>query len=331
MKECLLVTGSSGFFGAWIVRELLLRQIPFVMFDRDADLRRLDDLIEPRPAGLKQVTGDVSDLRAIRACIEQHAVTRVIHLAALQIPACRADPLAGARVNVLGTLAVFEAARQAGSIRQIVYASSAAVIGPEEHYGPGTLANDAPLFPATHYGVFKQSNEGSARVYFQDHGISSIGLRPWTVYGVGRDQGLTADATVAIKAALLGTPFTIRYSGRNALQYAGDMAAIFVDCALEQRQVAACYNLRGQVMEMTDFIAAIEALRPQARGLLSLSGPPIPVAADLDDSELRQLLPELPDTSVPEGIRETLAMFERLQAAGKLACISHTPGGRSTQ
>ena len=47
------------------------------------------------------------------------------------------------------------------------------------------LATTCNLTPTTHYGYFKCCNEGNARVYFQDHGISSIGLRPWTVYGVG--------------------------------------------------------------------------------------------------------------------------------------------------
>ena len=318
MSRRVLVTGSSGFLGAWIVRDLIGRQVPFVMFDRDPDLRRLDNLLPERPGDLQVVSGDIADLGALQRTIGEHGVTAIIHLAGLQIPACKADPLAGAGVNVLGTLAVFEAARQAGSVEQIVFASSAAVIGPEEAYGSGSVPNDAPLLPATHYGVFKQCNEGNARVYFQDHGISSIGLRPWTVYGAGRDQGVTSDATRAIKSALLARSFVFRYSGRNALQYAADVAATFVLCALDQRKVALNFNLRGDVVEMAIYIAQIEALRPAAKGLLQLSGSPIPVACDLDDHELRAFLPELPQTPLSAGIRETLDIFERLRAASKL-------------
>jgi nucleoside-diphosphate-sugar epimerase len=224
----------------------------------------------------------------------------------------------GATVNVLGTLAVFEAARQCGGVRQLVYASSAAVIGPEDRYGAGSIPNDAPLYPATHYGVFKQCNEGNAAVYFRDHALSSIGLRPWTCYGAGRDQGVTADATRAIKSALVGRPFTIRYGGRNALQYARDVAATFVECALLDRPMARAFNLRGQVVEMTQFLAEIETLLPAAKGLLELSGGPIPVASDLDDSELRGLLSNVPDTPLSDGIAETLEIFARLQTAGHL-------------
>lgn len=318
MPESILVTGSSGFIGAWIVKDLLERQKKLVLFDRDPSQRRLTDIMPGDAHDLTTVSGDINDFPKLRSLIDEHEVTSIVHLAGLQIPTCRADSLAGAQVNVGGTLAVFEAARQVGIVEQIVYASSAAVIGPEARYPPGRIPNDAPLYPATHYGVFKQCNEGNAQIYFQDHGINSVGLRPWTVYGVGRDQGVTSDATRAIKSAVVGQPFTFRYSGRNALQYAGDVAASFVLSALKPEEGARTYNLRGAVVEMTDFIRQIEDLCPAAKGLITLSGDAIPVACDLDDSELRAYLPELPDTSLADGIRQTLDAFQSMKEAGTL-------------
>ena len=317
-KDRILVTGASGFLGAWVVRELVRRDVSCVLFDRDPELRRLDDLIPGRPDGIPVETGDIADLPTVLDVVRRHQPTAVIHLAALQMPFCKPNPMNGARVNVLGTLTVFEAARQLESIRQIVYASSAAVIGPEDFYEGRTVTDESPLAPATHYGVFKQANEGAARVYFQDHGVSSIGLRPWTVYGLGRDQGLTSDATRAIKAALLGRPYTLRYSGRNALQFARDVAAAFVLCALDSRKVGRTFNLRGDVIEMADFIRTLEELLPQSKGLIQLSGGPIPVACDLDDAELRRFLPALPRTPLAQGIDQTIADFRRLQQAGRL-------------
>jgi nucleoside-diphosphate-sugar epimerase len=319
MADCVLVTGSSGFLGAWIVKDLIERGLDFVLFDRDADLRRLGEVMPDHPADLTTVSGDITDLAAVSDCMRRHQITSVIHLAGLQIPACRSDPMKGADVNVGGTLAVFEAARQTGTVKQIAYASSAAVIGPEESYPPGPVPNDAPLYPATHYGVFKQCNEGNAKIYFQDHGISSIGLRPWTVYGVGRDQGVTSDATRAIKSAVLGRAFTIRYAGRNALQFAGDVAAAFVLAALDRRKAAATFNLRGDVVEMTKFISLVEELQPSAKGRIRLSGGPIPVACDLDDSELRRYFPDLPQTPLREGILRTLEAFASQREAGRLS------------
>src|SRR5262249_5005144 len=177
------------------------------------------------------VQGDVTDLAGLRRAIEQHGITHLVHLAGLQVPVCRADPLLGAKVNVLGTLAVFETVRQAqGPVQRLVYASSAAVFGPPGDYPEGPLADDVPLIPSTHYGVFKCCNEGNARIAFQDHGISSIGLRPWTVYGVGRDFGMTSEPTKAIKALALGRPYHITYGGWQDLQFVDDVAKIFVRC-----------------------------------------------------------------------------------------------------
>lgn len=296
------------------MRELITRQVPFIAFDRDGDLRRLDQLVPGRPDDIEVVTGDIADVEAVCDLVAERKITAIIHLAALQMPFCRPDPTEGARVNVLGTIAVFEAARRLGTLKQICYASSAAVFGPEELYGGAThLGVDAPLAPATHYGVFKQANEGAARVYFQDDGVSSIGLRPWTVYGLGRDQGVTSDATSAVRAAVRGEDFTLRYSGRNALQYARDVAAAFVLCALDDRPGARLFNLRGEIVDMTEFIAKIERHIPEAKGRIRLSGGPIPVVCDLDDSELRAFLPSLPTTSLTRGIEETIADFRRLE------------------
>ncbi len=310
--ERILVTGASGFLGAWIVRDLLERGVECVLFDRDPSLRRLDDLIPNRPE-LTVETGDIADADLLTEVAERRGVTRILHLAALQIPSCRPNPMNGARVNVLGTLAVFEAARRLERVRKVVYASSAAVIGPEEFYGKRTVTDRDALAPATHYGVFKQCNEGAAQVYFRDEGVPSIGLRPWTVYGLGRDQGLTSDATQAIAAAIEGRRFTIRYSGRNALQYAGDVAAAFVLSTLDDRAVCRTFNLRGEVVEMDAFVALIEAVIPGAKGLIEVSGDPIPVACDLDDSEYRSFLPDAPSTSLEEGIRRTVDDLRRVQ------------------
>src|SRR5262249_22821096 len=150
----------------------------------------------------------------LKAAIAGHGITHVVHLAGLQVPTCRADPLLGARVNVLGTLAVFEAVRESGGqIQRLVYARSAAVFGTPEDSPPDGLADDVRLSPTTHYGLFKSCNEGTARVSFQDHGLSSIGLRPWTVYGVGRAFGMTSEPTKAIKSLALGRRYRISYGG----------------------------------------------------------------------------------------------------------------------
>jgi nucleoside-diphosphate-sugar epimerase len=216
-------------------------------------------------------------------------------------------------------LNVFEVARRRRDlVRRIVYASSAAVFGPEEFYGHSTVPEGAMLQPGTHYGVFKQCNEGNARVYFATEGISSVGLRPWAVYGVGRDQGITSGPTKAIKATVVGRRYTIRFTGGLDLQYVDDTAKIFLRCAESELTGARVYTLRGAVVHIEDFIAELERIVPGAGALVCAEGKSLPIAYDLDDSALVHDLGDVPRTSLEKGIRETLQLFQALHRAGRL-------------
>lgn len=315
-----LITGAKGFIGAWIVKNLVERgDRPFIL-DTDENSHRLDALLGPEHQQcFTFIRGDVSRYEDVEKAVTDHGVSHVIHLAALQVPACAADPRRGALINVGGTINVFEAARaHPNLIKRVVYASSAAVFGPEEMYGSSRVSEDAPLKPGTHYGVFKQCNEGTARIYYQDHGISSAGLRPWAVYGVGRDVGLTSGPTRAIKAAVLGRPYTIRFTGGLDLQYVNDTARIFLGCAVSDAPGARVYTLRGSVVRVEEFIAELERELPSARGLIRAEGGALPIAFNLDDSALVRDLKEIARTPLAEGIRETIEIFNRLRREGKL-------------
>jgi nucleoside-diphosphate-sugar epimerase len=200
----------------------------------------------------------------------------------------------------------------------LIYASSAAVFGPPESYTDAPVSDDVLLAPTTHYGVFKCCNEGNARIYFQDHGLSSIGLRPWTVYGVGRDFGMTSEPTKAIKALALGRPYHITYGGWQDLQFVDDVAKIFIRCLEAPYQGAKSYNLRGEVVDLRDFHKALCAVEPSAERLITFGEKQIPIAYDLDDGSLQRDLGPVPHTPLLEGVRQTLEHFRRLYSAGRL-------------
>jgi nucleoside-diphosphate-sugar epimerase len=315
-----LLTGGYGFIGAWIVRNLLERGDRAWIYDLREDPRRLRLLLsEEEVQRVGFVAGDVTDLAGLQAALARHGITHLVHLAGLQVPTCRANPILGAKVNVLGTLAVFEAVRAAGGqVQRLVYASSAAVFGPPEQYPPGPLGDDVPLLPTTHYGYFKCCNEGNARIYFQDHHLSSIGLRPWTVYGVGRDFGMTSEPTKAIKALALGRPYRISYGGLQAFQYVEDVAGVFVRCLEAPYTGARSYNLRGDVVDLPAFHRALCEVEPSARHLITHGDRQLAIAYDLDDSALQRDLGPLRHTPLVEGIRRTLEHFRRLHAEGRL-------------
>jgi UDP-glucose 4-epimerase len=315
-----LLTGGYGCIGSWISRNLLEKDNHVLICDLKEDLHRLRLILEDRQIQKIQfLSGDVTDLQKLKRAIADHQITHLIHLAGLQVPVCRDNPILGAKVNILGTLAVFEAVRQSeGQVQRLVYASSGAVFGPPQTYGSERLPDDVPLMPTTHYGVFKCCNEGNARIYYQDHGLSSIGLRPWTVYGVGRDFGMTSEPTKAIKSLALNRPYHITYGGWQDLQFVDDVAKIFIRCLEAPYQGAKSYNIRGEVIDLSRFHEALCAVEPTAKQLITYGEKQIPIAYDLDDSALQKDLGPMPRTPLIEGIRQTLDHFRRLHAEMRL-------------
>jgi nucleoside-diphosphate-sugar epimerase len=315
-----LLTGGYGCIGSWIVANLLERGNQVWIYDLKESPERLRLLVdEARVRQVGFIAGDVTDLGGLTQAIRDRGITHVVHLAGLQVPVCRADPLLGAQVNVLGTLAVFEAVKAVGpQVKRLVYASSAAVFGPPEDYPIGPLPDDVKLTPTTHYGHFKVCNEGNASVYFRDFGLSSVGLRPWTVYGVARDFGMTSEPTKAIKSLALGRPYHITYGGLQDFQLADDVAKTFVRCLEAPYSGAKSYNLRGHVEDITVFHRALCAADPKAEQLITHGDRQLAIAFDLDDSALQRDLGPMPRTPLTDGVKRTLEHFRRLIAEGRL-------------
>ena len=317
-NQTFLITGAHGFIGAWIVKRLLERGTRVVIFDKSADAQRLRLIMsEAEISQAEVVTGDITEAGSLSPVIDRFEVTNLIHLAGLQVPTCRSDPRLGAMVNVIGTINVFEAARQArDQINNVTYASSAAVFGlvDEEH---AMTERDEPR-PSTHYGVFKRCNEGNARVYHLDHGVNSIGLRPLAVYGVGRDFGLTSDPTKAMKAAVVGRPFHIRFGGRTDFQYVGDTAEVFVRAAISDVRGAHVFNLHGETVHIDNVVTEIGRAWPSARGTITCAAEPLAIPAEMDDTAIREVLGSLPATTLRDGVGATVARFAELRSEGRL-------------
>ena len=313
MAENYFITGAQGCIGSWIVKALIERGDIAVVFDRSDDSRRLSAIMSDEDlARVRFVTGDITDGASVLSALDESGAAKVIHLAGLQVPTCRAEPVTGALVNVAGTLNVFEVARQLG-IERVVYASSAAVYGMNDD--DVALDETAQCEPTTHYGVFKRANEGNARIYFLDHGLNSVGLRPLTVYGVNRDTGLTSDPTKAMKSAVLGLPFHIRFGGATDFQYVADTAAAFLACADKTPDGAHVFNLHGETVTVDRIANFINAA---SGDLITFGGPPIPIAAAMDDSAIRNTIGSLPSTPFESGMRETMDRFAALRDAGRL-------------
>ncbi|GAB4555274.1 MAG: hypothetical protein OHK0023_26290 [Anaerolineae bacterium] len=311
MSNTYLVTGGMGCIGAWTLYHLVQQGKKAVNFDLSEDRQRIDLLMSrDEQAAITFIKGDLTDPAHVRAAFDTHGITHVIHLAALQIPFCRANPILGAQVNVVGTVNIFEAARHTG-LKHIAFASSIAIYGGLNDYPSSLLPHDALPMPRTLYGVYKVANEGTARVYWLEQGMSSTTLRPHTVYGLGRDQGLTSEPTKAMQAAAKGENYTINYGGKVQMQYASDVAKQFIVASERPLGGALGYNLGTTPVPMAEIAQLIMRIKPNVN--ITYVDTPLPISEGTDGTELhRAFAPDVFETPLEEGIAATIHAFERL-------------------
>jgi UDP-glucuronate 4-epimerase len=296
-----LVTGAFGAIGVWTIRALLDRGHEVVSFDLAEESPRMALAVEPEEIErVVRVRGDITDLNVVERALDEHGISHVIHLAALQVPFVRADPPLGARVDVLGTVNVFEAVRRRkGRIAPLVYASSIAALGGDEH-------------PSTLYGIFKRANEGTGVRYFEDYGVSSIGLRPHTVYGPARDQGLTSAPTTAMIAAAAGVRYHIPFGGSVQMQYTADVGEAFVRASEFEYEGASVHNLDGPVVAMTDLVTMLGSDN------VTCGEEPLPFPPGVDGSSFVELIGGSVMRPIDAGVEESLARFRQLLADGRV-------------
>jgi UDP-glucuronate 4-epimerase len=303
--ERFLVTGALGCIGAWTCAELAAGGAEVVGFDLGTDDHRVRLATD---AEIPLVRGDISDRNALGEALDEHGITHVIHLAALLIPSIKRDPPHGTAVNIGGTVNVLDAAKTRGI--QVAYASSAAVYSQADDTGR-PVPNDAVGHPVTFYGVHKQACEGLARIYWQEEQVPSIGIRPFIVYGPGRDAGLTASPTLAMAAAASGEDFEIAFGGRTQLQFAPDTARVFITAARAATDGARVFHLGGPAETLAKAARAIEATAPGVSIAVD-EETLLPFPEEFDGAALEEALGPIAWTPLADGVRQTV---ETLRAA----------------
>jgi nucleoside-diphosphate-sugar epimerase len=303
-----VVTGAGGCIGSWVLALLARAGVPACALDLSEDKRRPRLLMsEDDLKNVQWRTGDISDTAAVLRILEAVRPGAIIHLAALQVPSCKADPVAGAKVNVVGTVNIFEAARRLG-IKRLAYASSMAAYGAMDE-GHGAMR--------TLYGAYKYCDEQIAKVYSEDWDVHSIGIRPGVVYGVGRDQGLTSKTTFAILAAAAGKPYEVPFSGGVSWLYAGEVASAFIHAVSRERAGAPVFDMNGVYAPVEEGLRILKGLAPSAQ--IRVSGQPLAFPMHLPDEPLRGYLGNYGNMPLAEGIRETYEAFRSLIGRGALS------------
>ncbi|HEY9720504.1 MAG TPA: SDR family NAD(P)-dependent oxidoreductase [Oscillatoriaceae cyanobacterium] len=302
-----LLTGGAGFIGSHSAECLLAQGAQVVVYD-NLSTGRLDNL-QKLSGKLHFVHGDLRDYarleQALRGC------DAVLHLAAVvSVPESIAQPLFAHEINASGTLNVLEAARKLG-VPRVVLASSAAVYGANAAL---PLREEAPPQPLSPYAAQKWLGESYASNYARLHGLSTIALRYFNVYGPRQDPASPYSGVLSrfIQATLAGAPVTIFGDGRQTRDfvYVEDVARANAAAVLAKTTGATVLNVgTGQAV---DLIAALDAIvaHSEKPPLPPTFGPPREgdirhSLADVRRAE--ELLGFRARTAFSEGIARTIA------------------------
>jgi UDP-glucose 4-epimerase len=179
-----VVTGGAGFIGSNIVDALLARGDRVTVID-DLSTGKRSNLEPALGAGAELHVADVTDADAVAEIFAAARPELVFHLAAqIDVRHSVADPADDARINVLGTIAVLEAARAAGARRLVNSSTGGALYGDADVI---PTPEDHPIRPLAPYGQSKYSAEGYCELYVRLHGLSTVSLRYGNVYGPRQD------------------------------------------------------------------------------------------------------------------------------------------------
>lgn len=283
----ILLTGGTGFVGARTVAALQ---------EAGHTVRILD--LSPRPERLPAgipveiVAGDITDAKTVTDAVGD--CDGIVHLVGLMTVDCARDPVLGVRVNLIGSLNVFEAAKTRRL--PVAYLSTAGVFGPADAVHPE---------PMTIYGATKLAVEGAARAYFLDHGVPSLGLRPYIVYGPGESAGIAAGPSMAIAAALRREPAEIRFSGRVGFVYVDDVARMLASAMTARLEGATVLTMAGDTADMEDFVA--ELARQSGWSEIAINGVPLRIPSELASDPVPAVLGAHPATDIRGGIGRAMA------------------------
>ena len=291
----IIIFGGTGFLGSWIVKNFVKRDYKVTIFDLKIETELLKKLIGKDIEKIKFLKGDVTNYEEVLEATVN--MDHVVNLAGLMTPDCSRNPSLGAEVNVLGSINVFEATKARG-IKFVVYASSAGVFGEKDKYFP---------FPETHYGAFKLAVEGIARAYYNEANISSVGIRPFVIYGPGREIGGTATVTLACKAAKQSYNYNLNFSGKAGFVYVQDVANL-VEMSINRAPVGALtININGITASVSDFVSKIINIIPEAK--LTINGDKLSVVEEILGDHPSDIFKKFKYTSLSEGISNTINFY----------------------
>ena len=307
-----LITGGRGFIGSHIVRQLQQQGHSVICICHDLDKTSMHEVLTPEQIEqLTLIKGDLNDRDFLIQAIQEHKIDRIIHMAAVLGDVAERDPYEAVRVNVLGTINIFEAAVRTG-IKRVVWASSQSAFASEEFYDQlyhtPLVPNDAVLKPTLVYGATKVLCEFLGEWYYNNHGLETIGLRYCMVFGLARQRGNGQFATELMNKPALGQKGTVNY-GETApcWIYVEDAARAAVLASQCPNPKTRNFTIGGEIRSLADMRDYITTLLPDAK--VELLPGKFPAAFNLDVSAAEKELGFKCEYSPEEGARMVINLL----------------------
>jgi len=315
-RQNVLITGGYGCIGAETAKWLLKNSdATLVICSRNVSPGRSERVFHDADRSrLTFIEADVSDQSRLQQILTEQDITHVVHMAALQTPDCNAHRDLGLQINLAGTQNLIEAMKASGlALRRYLFASSIAVYGPRTVYPAGRVPMLADPQPVNVYGAWKLAGEQISKFFWEDTSVPTLSLRPGVLYGPGRDAGLTASPTTAMKCLALGLPFEIPFRSRQDYLYAPDVGGAVGSAVLEPFNGYGVFTLPSRTLETVEIV---DALRQAARDLgiaeqfkITVGEEEVPFICDLDYEPFTAAFPSVPHTALDQALRESLEVF----------------------
>jgi UDP-glucose 4-epimerase len=311
-----LVTGGTGFIGAYVVRDLVKSGDRVVCFDIAPNAQLLADVVPAAQLqGVTVVRGDVTDWSQLFHTLRQHRVDKIVHLASLLTSSSEANFPLALKVNCQGTNHVFEGAALLG-LEKVVWASSVAVFGPRSIGADGIVLNDAPHDPQTVYGACKAYNEQMALHYARKYDLDVIGLRFTLVYGYGKTETVARGTGVGYlselidKPALGQGPCVVPY-GDDQMDwlYVEDVARAIVLASQARKTRTKAFTVRGDLRRMREVFDYVRRLFPKAE--MTLEPGRYRQTWRFDGNVTRDEIGYAPEFTIEEGIKRNINMLRQ--------------------
>lgn len=317
MNPVVLITGGLGCIGAETTKWLLQNSdAKVVVSSRRVTKERAERVFGPvaQPA-LSCVEADITDADRMRNVLSEHRVTHVVHMAGLQTPDCNANRDLGLQVNLAGTQNLIESIKELNlDLERFLFASSMAVYGPRASYPAGRVAMSAPPNPVNVYGAWKQAAEHVCRFFCDDTGVPTLSVRPGVLYGPGRDAGLTAAPTTAMKHLAKGLPYEIPFTTSQDYLYAPDVGAAVGGALLEPFSGYGAFTLPSHTADSVRFVDAIRssavALGIEDQFAITIGNAEVPFMHDIDFQPFLDAFPKTPHTPLEQGVLESIRTFQ---------------------